>query len=368
MSNQPEAVNTFSTSNYIINNNIQTQSNTSTGLSRLVNSIPSSISSSYEDVSADINLYRPLADNSVLESYYNGNYAATNFLAEQFAPCQGFSPIIEDPVNMMDTTFNLLKKHVQESKTIIDNTVPKLNTINVLKRLLRDFMGRQLLQTFEFLNSNIASIEPLSTARTIVKRFGNANYNSEAVKVKDLCLDLSCNESIAIINEKLSANPASDISGCVIQWKLIVDTWKKAVADLGVAQTSLESKVLQYDEVQKRISYILLLPENDGYQGILDSTHEYLKKSFEGFRIEESYNLYVNSCKMIYVLQEFVSSFRHIVNAQTDPICSVCLTDSVAYATIPCGHTFCTVCSHKQTVACYICRGSVREKIKIYFS
>jgi hypothetical protein len=368
MSNQQQPLNIFSTTNYVINNDIQTQSNTTTGLSRLVNSIPSTISSTYEDVPADINLYRPSLDSSLLDSYYNGNYAATNFLAEQFTPSQMFSPIVDEPVNMMDTTFNLLKKHVQESKVIIDNAVPKLNTINVVKRLLRDFMGRQLLQTFEFLNSNITSIEPLSTARNIVKRFGNVNYNSKAVKVKDLCLDLSCNESIAIINEKLSANPATDISGCVAQWKLIVDTWKKAVADLGVAQTSLESKVLQYDEVQKRISYILLLPENDGYQGILDSTHEYLKKSFDGFRIEESYNLYLNSCKMIYVLQEFVSSFRHLVNAQTDPICSVCLTDSVAYATIPCGHTFCTICSHKQTVACYICRGAVREKIKIYFS
>jgi len=346
-----------------------TQNLVSSVLNRLIETHPSTISSTYNiNMEQELNGYRSLNESSSLDAYYSGNYAATNFLAEQFTPSQAFSPIIEEPVNIMDTTFNLLKKHIQESKTIIDNSVPKLNTIATLKRLLRDFMGRQLLQTFEFFNSNISSVEPLHTARTIVKRFGNVNYNSKAVKVKDLCLDLSCNESIAIINEKLSANPATDISGCVTQWKLIVDTWKKSVADLAVAQTTLESKLLQYDEVQKRISYILLLPENDGYQGVLESTHEYLKKSFEGFRIEEAYNLYVNSCKMIYVLQDFVNSFRHLVNAQTDPICSVCLTDSVAYASIPCGHTFCTTCSHKQTVACYICRGAVREKIKIYFS
>jgi len=37
-------------------------------------------------------------------------------------------------------------------------------------------------------------------------------------------------------------------------------------------------------------------------------------------------------------------------------------------AIVPCGHTFCGGCAKKQNTNCYICRGQIRERIKLYFT
>jgi hypothetical protein len=46
--------------------------------------------------------------------------------------------------------------------------------------------------------------------------------------------------------------------------------------------------------------------------------------------------------------------------------CSICLDNPISYCCIPCGHTYCTDCINK-TNNCYICRGIISNKLKLYF-
>ena len=45
--------------------------------------------------------------------------------------------------------------------------------------------------------------------------------------------------------------------------------------------------------------------------------------------------------------------------------CSICLDNTISYCCSPCGHTYCSDCI-KKTNNCYICRGIIHNKIKIY--
>jgi len=46
--------------------------------------------------------------------------------------------------------------------------------------------------------------------------------------------------------------------------------------------------------------------------------------------------------------------------------CSICFNNPISYCCTPCGHTYCYVCINK-TNNCYICRGIIQNKLKLYF-
>lgn len=47
-------------------------------------------------------------------------------------------------------------------------------------------------------------------------------------------------------------------------------------------------------------------------------------------------------------------------------LCTICLEKNIDYCINPCGHCFCKSCINKLTSKCHICRGLVKEKIKLY--
>ena len=46
--------------------------------------------------------------------------------------------------------------------------------------------------------------------------------------------------------------------------------------------------------------------------------------------------------------------------------CIICLDNTISYCCVPCGHVYCYDCIDK-TNNCYICRGIIRNKIKLFF-
>lgn len=47
-------------------------------------------------------------------------------------------------------------------------------------------------------------------------------------------------------------------------------------------------------------------------------------------------------------------------------ICNVCVTNKIDTCINPCGHTFCAVCVDKMKSKCGMCRGEIKNKIKMY--
>jgi hypothetical protein len=46
--------------------------------------------------------------------------------------------------------------------------------------------------------------------------------------------------------------------------------------------------------------------------------------------------------------------------------CIICINNTISYCCVPCGHTYCYDCIDK-TDNCYICRGIIHNKIKLFF-
>lgn len=260
---------------------------------------------------------------------------------------------------------NLLGKSISEIKETSDQAIPRVGMMSTLRKSFRDFYVKEQVNIFNFLNKPVDSTETFSTAQQILKKFGRADYNANRVKIRDLCLDLSCNEAVADINMLLSS---CSYEQWVQQTRQLIEIWKSAVAGISVAEKKLDAQLRIFNETYKKATAVLNLPLNDAYDTMVQSTEIYLKQVFEDTKIEDCYKEYLVHLKRLVVTTDAMNLVRLFINSSSEPICPVCMADSVCYANVPCGHTFCQTCGQKQTITCYICRTSVKDRQKLFFA
>jgi len=261
---------------------------------------------------------------------------------------------------------NLTYRHTQEIRDSIEPTQPRIGQ-NV-KKVFRDFYIREATTIFDFLDKPISESKNVSQAYQILKRFGKGEYNGNKNKIRDLILDVSSNEIVQNINTLLQETTQTSLHQWIQQTRIIVEQWKKATIEYSNVEKKLSEHCSAFDDIYKHIQLMLQLPSTDGYEQLLSSSEVYLKKIFDSHSIEEDYLELVKIIKKIAVLTDAFSSIRQLVNASAEPLCSICITNIVALVSVPCGHTFCSSCSGRQSMTCYICRVPVKDRIKIYFS
>ena len=92
----------------------------------------------------------------------------------------------------------------------------------------------------------------------------------------------------------------------------------------------------------------------------------------------EDKNLIITELEMHYYSPRLLEIRQNIINALKiqleDKIkiienlsnkCTICYNSTINHCCVPCGHTYCSDCINK-TNNCYICRGIIRNKIKLY--
>ena len=93
----------------------------------------------------------------------------------------------------------------------------------------------------------------------------------------------------------------------------------------------------------------------------------------------EDKNLIITELEMHYYSPRLLEIRQNIINALKiqleDKIkiienltnkCTICYNTTISHCCVPCGHTYCYECINK-TNNCYICRGIIRNKIKLFF-
>ena len=82
----------------------------------------------------------------------------------------------------------------------------------------------------------------------------------------------------------------------------------------------------------------------------------------------ETYNEIMDEYRKFIALREVLQVVRKRELKEVEPLCTICFNDTISYAFVPCGHTFCQTCVKKQSLSCSICRSSVRERLKLFLS
>ena len=131
----------------------------------------------------------------------------------------------------------------------------------------------------------------------------------------------------------------------------------------------LAQKVEVLDKLHQRLPLITSLSNNTALPPLVDAFGGYLEEVFQSSKIEDIYKDLINTYKKWNILKEIVSLQQAVTDQNTrEPTCGICIEEAVSTAIVPCGHTFCTSCARKLNINCYICRGPIREKVRLFFS
>ena len=295
-------------------------------------------------------------------------YAPADFLdAEETRPTE----LILDPTGHGLTNpyttlgMNSLAKHLQEVKEAQQQT-PGLFPNN-WKRKLREFLLTKHEDLFSFLTKSLPESSPLSRVDKFMARFGRPDFQPNAVREKLVDLSGEGKSYMETLNAELKTIGGSSYNEVIGQTKHIMDKYKETGEEIIRVEAIIRTKLDVLDKAQQKLLGITELKQTPEFFPLLESIKTYLNSIYEDNKIEENYNELIKLYKKLFFLRESMQFFWIFESAQREPLCAICFQDPIQYALSPCGHTFCNNCCKKQMMQCYVCRNSVRERIKLFF-
>jgi hypothetical protein len=237
------------------------------------------------------------------------------------------------------------------------------------KRRLRDFLSMKNTDLLDFMKLSVPSHPVIGPAETLLRRFGNPNVTPKHPSVRDIILDASGSSATSLVSECLSAarGDLSGVEGFAAEALRLYNGYQEAGDELLKLQASLKEKLDKLDRIQGKLSLLLDIDPTESFEPLMSATESFMKKIFDENTIESDYLTLIESYRKFAAFREALQLIRAPAAIENEPLCSICLHDTVGFTITPCGHTFCQTCVRKQITSCFICRGQIRDRVKIYF-
>lgn len=271
------------------------------------------------------------------------------------------------------TISNIFSKHCSEIKNTSEESLQSLYSIS--RKRLKELILKQNNELFLFMYKGDKNQSILGLAEGIFRKYNNdipyikEEYNRSITK--DLNLDVSLDEAICELNkglQKITSDPENSLHNFLLKNKWLFNQYKVIGDEVFRLESVLSQKIGALDKLNNRLSLINTLENTPVLPKLIESYIEYSKSVFIASKFEETYIELVKAYKKWYIIREIISLQNMVKDTSNEPKCSICLTDAVSQAIVPCGHTFCANCSKKIGITCHICRNTVRERIRLFFS
>ena len=131
---------------------------------------------------------------------------------------------------------------------------------------------------------------------------------------------------------------------------------------------SINAKLTKLDKIQPRLTMLLDLGVDETTGDLEQQIQMYLEKVYQENSPEPEYRELLVLYKKLMIVRDLVNLLRISSSPDREPICGICLNDSVSFALVPCGHTYCENCIRRQQTTCFVCRQLSSQRMKIFFS
>ena len=283
----------------------------------------------------------------------------------EYAPADFPDVVTRNPSSLLQTVSNLTLYH-------ISSTNDKVQQSRVWRKKVRDILQNHQERILQFFVKPIPNDHPLKVANSLLSKYGKIVPNLDLSKsppqfLKDYIVDVS-GSGYSTLNTYLqdlylTRQQDSPITRWLNMTRHMLDYMRDVGDELLRLDLKLASECSHLDSVVENVSQLISLPDPD-LPGFHKMMEDYIEKQFEKHPIEKYYWDYIYSLQKYSALRDILIPQR-IAN-QVEPVCSICMTESVVMAMVPCGHTFCTNCS-KRTTVCHVCRQAVTSRLRVFF-
>ena len=259
---------------------------------------------------------------------------------------------------------NAMEKQLNEVREKQNSTIIIQNS---WKKRFREFLTTKNSKLLEFLTSKLKLHPVLGPTENFLQKFGRSNMNSQQ-SLKEILLDSSGIDISEEIDALCLSNDFESSEKYVEHTKFLMEQYKLVSDKILDQENLLKIKLATLDSLQQKISGIQSLTHNEHYEELMGITEKYINKIFEENNIEVEYKNIIELYRKFNHLRELVKAVRSVELTEKEPLCSICFNEQIQYAIIPCGHTFCTTCIKRHVVNCSVCRGQIRDRVRVYFT
>jgi hypothetical protein len=262
---------------------------------------------------------------------------------------------------------NTLQRHVKDVK---ERHINPVNYSNQWKKKMRDLFVKGNDSVLKFLIKPVASNPNLSQVEQLIRRYSRNEPLSQPNQILgDLVNDISGVDAMAfmgeILCEKVKENAAQNLGE---QVKTVYETYRELMEEIMRKDQSINAKLTKLDKIQPRLTMLLDLGVDESTGNLEDQIQMYLEKVYNENSPEQEYRELLVLYKKMMVVRDLVNLLRISSSPDKEPLCGICLNESVGFALVPCGHTYCENCVRRQSNTCFVCRQLTTQKMKIFFS
>ena len=273
------------------------------------------------------------------------------------------------PTRYRSTMTNILSKHCTEVKLLSEDSIS--TTSHISKKKLKELIAKHNNELFSFMVHADTSNGVMDRAELIFQRYERENPTHRASKspLPDLNVDRTIDRAYQELDEgvkKLKGEGSLEDIQQQIRW--LLNQYRTIGEEVLRLETILFQKMDMLDKLNHRLPLLTTLNESPALPALIDAFSNYAKTVYETSQFEECYVTLVELYKKWSICRQMLTVHHMMRQDAPDPQCSICLLEPVACAMVPCGHTFCGLCTKKQNTSCYICRGQIRERIRLYFT
>jgi hypothetical protein len=259
---------------------------------------------------------------------------------------------------------NALSRHLVEVK---EKTTSPSPTPGNWRRRLREFMQLKNDDLVSFLKKPLGSQSALSRAEVFVQKFGRPDFLPTHSSLQYAFLDISGSSDVGKIEQELKAVGPASPKEILDEVRWLYDMYRAAGDECLSREAALKLRLDILDKTYQKIIGFCDLPVNQDSEKVAEAIEGYVKKLYDDNSIEQEYKATIEAYRRFAALKEIIQFLRFTDVQDKEPLCSICLAESVGFVAVPCGHTFCGTCLKRQTNTCYMCRTHIRDRVKIYF-
>lgn len=257
---------------------------------------------------------------------------------------------------------NTLERHTYE---IREKTQSIPITSNQWRRRFRDFLTHRVKDLLDFVSKPLAKHPTLGPADALLRKFGRPNFVANHHTLRDVALDSSGVNIISLVEEGLKQFPHT-LKGFQEQTRYLFDMYRESADEIVRQDTVLQSRLATFDKIQSRVMALGDLQVNEEYQAMAVAAEAYLKRIFEENTLEPIYKALIEAYRNFLLLRDVVHMRRLADSIEAQPLCNICFEEPIQYTITPCGHTYCATCVKKQFTTCYVCRGPVKDRVRLF--
>ncbi len=277
----------------------------------------------------------------------------------------------QSPATIYSSTVNnVLQRQIRDVR---ERLISPLQHGNNWKKKIRDIFMRGNETVLKFLTKPVAANAQYSQIENLIRKYSRADSPSLANTqhlLQDYVSDLSGVDG-EFVNARLASRVKPDLSASQIlaeQVKELYEMYRELMEQIAQKDTALKTKLYVLDKVQPRLTMLLDLGVSEETKELQRQIEVYLENVYKENNPETDYRELLTLYKKFIYVRDLVNLLRLSASPDKEPICGICLSDTVGFALVPCGHTYCETCCRRLSMHCYMCRQPATNKIKIFFT